>query len=60
MLSRATQILDAISKELKRHERALEVDMSIKRIEIQVRIGERSGDPVKIIYGTFSENDLTR
>lgn len=58
MLPRAQQILAAITRELERHQRALEADPHVKRIDIQVRIGERSGDPVKITYGAFSENDL--
>ena len=60
MLPRGAQVFDAITKELQRHEKALEVDQTIKRIDIRIFIGERSGDPVKITYGTFSETDLTK
>lgn len=60
MLSRALKINVAITRELERHSKALEVDEGISKINFTVIIGARNGDPVKVIYAPVSELDLTR
>ena len=59
LLSRAALLLQVISSELKRHQKALELDESVAKITFEVIIGKRSGDPVKVRYLTSSESDLT-
>jgi hypothetical protein len=60
VLSRAEKILSAVRAELARHDKALEIDDGISKIELTVVMSLRTGDPVKVIYGPVSERDLTR
>lgn len=48
-----------ISNEIARHQKAIEVDDSISKITLEVIIGKRDADPVKVRYLTSSETDLT-
>lgn len=59
MLSRAQQLVRVITDEITRHQKALEVDNTISKITLEVIIGKRNADPVKVRYLTSSEIDLT-
>lgn len=58
MMARATRILRIVEHELCRHERALESDLGLTQINIQVIFGSRSGNPVKAKFSSCSEIDL--
>lgn len=59
LLSRAEAIIEVLSSEIKKHQRALEQDDAICKINFEVILGRRSGRPVKVRFLTSSESDLT-
>jgi hypothetical protein len=59
VLTRAKAVLKAIESELLKHERAIEIDNTITKINVTVLISRRTGDPVKVLYNATSETDLT-
>lgn len=60
LLTRAAPMIQIIQTELKKHQKALEVDDSVSKITLEIIMGKRNGDPVKIRYLTSSESDLTQ
>jgi len=58
MLLKATKIHEAVRRELERHDKALEVDITLTKIHLEVMIG-RQGLPIKVRYQAHSESDLT-
>jgi len=45
---------------MEKHERALEVDESVKQIHLTVHLGGSTGKPVKVSYCPMSESDLMK
>ena len=64
LLSRAALINEAIGQAvfrvLKENERALEQSIALSKITIEIHIGRRSGDPVKIGLIARSDYDFGR
>lgn len=60
MLLKATKIHEALRRELERHDKALEVDLTLTKIHLEVIIGRQTGLPVKVHYQAHSETDLTK
>ena len=60
MLSRMSRVVRVVTGEFLKHDRALENDLTISKIELEILIGLRTGDPVKVRYRTSSETDLTK
>ena len=58
MLPHATQILKALTYELDRHQKVLEIDRSICKIQLTVILDRRTGDPVKTIYAPQHESHV--
>ena len=46
-------------REIAKHDREIEVDVNLTRVDFTVVIGKRSGTPVKVQYRSQSESDLT-
>jgi hypothetical protein len=44
---------------LARHDRALEIDEGLTKIELTVFISRRTGGPSRVLYVRHSESDLT-
>jgi hypothetical protein len=59
LLPRAASWLAAIQAEFKKRDRAIEQDTETTKIIVELILGKRTGDPVKIRYMTSSECDLT-
>jgi len=59
MLPRATEIHKAIGRELDRHQKVLEIDRSISKIQFTVVFDHRTGAPIKTIYMPQHESRLT-
>lgn len=59
MLPRATNIHEALRRELELHDKALEVDVTLTKIHFEVVINHQTGLPARVRYQTHSETDLT-
>ena len=59
MLHRASRIAQVLTQELARHDRALEIDEGLTKIELTVFISRRTGGPSRVLYVRHSESDLT-
>jgi hypothetical protein len=57
---RAASWLEVIRAELKKRDRSIEVDTETTKVTIELILGKRSGNPVKIRYLVSSEFDLTQ
>jgi hypothetical protein len=57
--SRTEDCIDVVTRELRAHGRAIEVDESITKIRLELILGRRSGSVVKVRYEALSETDLT-
>jgi hypothetical protein len=56
---RITRIERALVTELQRHARAIEIDLTLTKINLSVILGRRTGEPVKVLYEAKGETDLT-
>lgn len=59
LLPRAQVLLAAIQTELKKRDRIIEQDNETTKITLELILGKRSGNPVKIRFIASSECDLT-
>jgi hypothetical protein len=60
LLPRAAFWLATIQSEFKKRDRAIEQDTETTKVTVELILGKRTGDPVKIRYLTSSETDLTQ
>jgi hypothetical protein len=58
LLPRAAAWLEVIASELKKRDRVIEQDSETTKVTLELILGKRSGQPVKVRYLTSSECDL--
>ena len=58
MLLRATKIMEVVGEEIRRREKAIEADESIRSITIEIHFNQESGNPVKTLYHARGETQF--
>lgn len=59
-MTRSERIVKVVHEEIEKHKRELDADESIHTVSLVVTLDSKSGGPVRVLYRTEAQRDLTR